>query len=365
MRTALVRFMCLITASAWGVTAHAKIIFMGAYPSSLLMFDEAKGTIAGRIPLTTGLPSSIRLSLDKKTIYVTTNDHNGIEVVDIATRKVTNHFVLNTPTKNYRFNGGTPDPTGKLFYAIVTEIDKLADHYDVGKPKYTVIDLQQQKILKSYEIAKEDESGAGGGRGGGFEISKDGKYLYQFRDKVIILDTTDFKVVDRLDLAKPDLPGMENVGFGGRLDSLDEPGQYISVFNAVDPYVHNRVFGIGHFDLTTRQMDFVPIGPSPTAMTGLQVTPDKKNAYAVVSNGALGNKRCEFWHFDMTTKAVKDRSEFACRSRFSFGMSGDGAKLYIYGAGFEIEVYDATTFKYEKTWDLNNDITMAGLIEVD
>jgi hypothetical protein len=365
MRTTIARFMCLAVVSAFGVTAHAKIIFMGAYPSSLLIFDEDKGAIAGRIPLTTGLPSSIRLSLDKKTIYVTTNDHNGIEVVDIATRKVTNHFVLNTPTKNYRFNGGTPDPTGKLFYAIVTEIDKLADHYDVGKPKYTVIDLQQQKILKTYDIAKEDENSNGGGRGGGFEISKDGKYLYQFRDKVIIIDTADFKVVDRLDLAKPDLPGMENVGFGGRLDSLDEPGQYVSVFNAVDPYVHNRVFGIGHFDLTTRQMDFAPIGPSPTAMTGLQVTPDKKDAYVVVSNGTLGNKRCEFWHFDMATKAVKDRSEFACRSRFSFGMSGDGKKLYIYGAGFEIEVYDAATFKYEKTWDLNNDITMAGLIEVD
>ena len=40
----------------------------------------------------------------------------------------------------------------------------------------------------------------------------------------------------------------------------------------------------------------------------------------------------------------------------------DGKKLYIYGAGFEIEVYDAATLKYERTWDLNNDITGAGLI---
>jgi hypothetical protein len=38
-------------------------------------------------------------------------------------------------------------------------------------------------------------------------------------------------------------------------------------------------------------------------------------------------------------------------------MSGDGKKLYIYGAGFEIEVYDAATLKYEKTWDLGNDVT--------
>jgi hypothetical protein len=31
-------------------------------------------------------------------------------------------------------------------------------------------------------------------------------------------------------------------------------------------------------------------------------------------------------------------------------------------AGYEIEVYDATTLKYERTWDLNNDVTGAGMI---
>jgi hypothetical protein len=43
-------------------------------------------------------------------------------------------------------------------------------------------------------------------------------------------------------------------------------------------------------------------------------------------------------------------------------MSSDGKKLYIYGAGFEIEVYDAATLKYERTWDLNTDITPAGIV---
>jgi hypothetical protein len=358
-------FLGLLAFAGVAGSAHGGTIFMGAYPSSLLVFDEGKGAIAGRIPLTTGLPTSIRLSMDRKTIYVTTNDHSGIEVIDVATRKVTNHFVLNTATKRYRFNGGTPDPSGKLFYAISTEIDKLADHFEVGKPKYTVIDLEQQKIVKTFDIAKEDENANGGGRGGGLEISKDGKYLYQFRDKVVILNTSDFKVVDRIDLAKPDLPGLENVGFGGVLDSISEPGQHVSLFNATDPYVHNRVFGVARFDLGNRQVNFTPIGPSPAAMTGLQVAPDKKDAYTVVSNGTLGNKRCEFWHFDLATNVVKDRNEFPCKSRFSFGMSHDGKKLYIYGASFEIEVYDAATLKYERTWDLNNDITGAGLIEID
>jgi hypothetical protein len=44
------------------------------------------------------------------------------------------------------------------------------------------------------------------------------------------------------------------------------------------------------------------------------------------------------------------------RNRFTLGISSDGKKLYIYGAGFQIEVYDAATFRYEKTWDLNNDV---------
>src|SRR5947209_19323855 len=89
-------------------------LFMGAYPDSIIVFDETKGQIVDRIRLSTGLPTSMRLSQDRKKIYVTTNDHSGVEVIDVATRKVINHFVLNTMTKRYRFNGGVPDPQDKL-----------------------------------------------------------------------------------------------------------------------------------------------------------------------------------------------------------------------------------------------------------
>src|SRR5215469_7419648 len=118
-------------------------LFLGAYPDSVLVVDEAKGQIVDRIHLTTGLPTSLRLSFDRKKIYVTTNDHSGMEVLDIATRKIISHFELNTPTKHYRFNGGTPDPQDKLFYTVTTEIEKQADRYEIDKPKYTVIDLAQ------------------------------------------------------------------------------------------------------------------------------------------------------------------------------------------------------------------------------
>jgi hypothetical protein len=343
--------------------AQASTLYMGAYPDSVIAFDESKGQIVDRVPLTTGLPTSLRLSLDRKKIYVTTNDHSGLEVIDVATRKVINHFVLNTATKRYRFTGGTPDPTDKLYYTVTTEIDKQADRYEIGKPKYTVIDLAQQKIGKTVDIPKEDEEANSNMFGrGGFDISPDGKYLFQFRDKVMILSADDFKVMDRIELAKPDLPGMDQIGFGGLLDSIGEPGQHISLFNSSDPYVHNRLFGIARFDLESRHVNYTAIGPAPAGMAGLQVAPDKKHAYTVVANGAHGNKRCEFWAFDLTSDQVTQRAEVACRTRFSFGMSGDGKKLYIYGAGFEIEVYDAATLTHERTWDLNNDVTGAGMV---
>src|SRR5579864_1036792 len=293
MKTLLSIILVLSCAAAQGAT-----LFMGAYPDSVIVFDEGKGQVVEKIPLVTGLPTAMRLSLDRKKIYVTTNDHSGLEVIDVATRKVINHFVLNTPTKRYRFNSGVADPQDKVFYTVTTEMNKLNDRYEIGKLKYTVIDLAQQKVVKTTDIAKEDENANANSYGrSSFEISPDGKYLYQFRDKVVILSADDFKVVDRIDLAKPEFADMENIGFGGLLDSISEPGQHISLFNSADPIVHNRVFGIARFDLSTRHVNFTPIGPAPTGMAGLQVAPDKKTAYTIVANGLHGNTRCEFWGF--------------------------------------------------------------------
>ncbi len=93
-------------------------------------------------------------------------------------------------------------------------------------------------------------------------------------------------------------------------------------------------------------------------MAGFHVTPDKKiglhrRLQRHPRQQALRILGASTWR----TNRIAKTAEVPCRSRFSFGMSTDGKKLYIYGAGFEIEVYDAATLKYESTWDLNNDVT--------
>ena len=365
----------LAVLALFGASASAGTLFCGAYPDWVLAIDESTGKVIDRIHLVTGLPTSVRMSHDKKTIYVSTNDHAGIEVIDVATRKVTNHFVLNDAAHRYRIQGGTPDPDGKVLYTTTTMITKLADRYELGKAKYTVIDLAQQKIVKTVDqggdgAAGEDVAtaggggggGGGGGRGGGFEISPDGKYLYQFGSTITVLKAEDFSVVERIQLEQPEAPAMENLGLGGMQEALSDPSQRVSIFNYSDPIVHNRVFGLAKFDLNTRKFDFTALGPAPVAMTNLRITPDKKEGFMVSTNGTQGNKRCEFWAVDLTNTRLERSGDVPCRTRFSFGLSTNGKKLYIYGAGFEIEVYDAVTFKKEATWDLGNDMTGGGLL---
>jgi len=137
----------------------------------------------------------------------------------------------------------------------------------------------------------------------------------------------------------------------------------ISVFNSQDPIVHRTIFGIAHFDLTRRTFDFSPVGPSASQMTGLQVTPDHKKGYAVAFNGTGGNRRCEFWEFDLTTNKLVRKQEFDGRARFTFGLSSTGKELYIYGAGFTIEIYDAATMQLRNTIDLNADIS-SGMVVI-
>ena len=338
---------------------HAETIVLGGYPDQLMFVDETSGIVTQKVTLDTGLPMSMHMSNDKKRLYVTTLTSSGIEILDTATRKITSKFSLNDATTKYRFNGGVPDPSGRYFYIFGTKMDKQVDAYRISKPQYMVVDLKLQKIVRTAEIDKEDE---GPGYRTQLVVSPDGKTLYVFGKKVVILDTATLKVIDRINLEKPDLPGMRDVNMGGSMENLHTPNEFVSLFNSQDPYVHNKIFGIARFNLTSRQFSFSPIGPAPDAMAGLQVTPDGKQGYTVVANGKLGAKRCEFWHFDLTTNQVMNKAEFPCRSRFTFGMSANGEKLYIYAAGYEVEVFDARTLQPEQTWALTNDIIGTGMV---
>lgn len=348
-------------ATTVSVQANAATIVLGGYPDQLQFVDDTNGHVTQKVTMETGLPSNIQLSADGKKIYVMTLTAAGLEVVDAYSHKVLTKFSLNTPIDKYRFLGGVPDASGHYFYAIGWHMNKLLDRYRIGKPQYLVIDIQEKKVVRSADI--DDDDKVSNGRPS-FAVSPNGKTFYVFSKKVLIVDTHDLKVTRRIDLAMPDSSLNRDVNMGGIIHAQRDPNHYISLFQSQDPYIHNKTFGVARFDLTSGTFNYTPIGAAPHTVEGLEISPDGKDGYAIEQNGEYGSQRCEMWHFDIKNNIAVDHAEFPCRRRFYFSMSYDGKKLYIYGAGYDIAVYNAKTLKQETDWELRNDITMAGIINL-
>jgi hypothetical protein len=150
---------------------------------------------------------------------------------------------------------------------------------------------------------------------------------------------------------------MENVTFAPEVDPNEDGNILTGIFNTQDPEVHRKVFGIATFRLNERKFDFTPVAPAVEGVSNIRFTPDHKKAYAVAITGTHGDRQCEFSGINVADTKLVQRQEFACRPRFSFATSSTGDALFIYSAGFELEVYDAASMKLQKTISMDADIT--------
>jgi DNA-binding beta-propeller fold protein YncE len=360
--TAVCGLQSAVAAVPTAPSAGAKgLLYVGAWPHTVIVIDEATENVVDRIDLKTDVPMTLTLSHDRKTLVATTIRHSGIEVIDLATRKVINSFELDHGNTQVRLGAVALDPNGKYLYSIVAPATKEVDRFSIEEPKFIVVGLAEKKIVRSAEFPKDAERwGASGMLAsyiGGVKVSPDGKFFYLFRESIMVFDTKDFKLVEKIDLEKPAYPGMQTLAIDPTDDPYAPPGVITSLFRTTDPFVHVPVFGIAHFDLTTREIDFTPVGPAANHMLELYVTPDRKKGYTVAFNGVPPNRRTEFWEFDMDSKKLVKKVEFDGRRRFDMAISSDGKSLYIYIAGFDVEIYDTSTLKLRKTIDLSADIT--------
>jgi hypothetical protein len=288
-------------------------------------------------------------------LYGSTVRDNAIVSINLATRKVTDSFLLNSADTNYRLSGLAIDPTGKELYSVATPIVKKIDHYDVQPPQFVRIDLAARKISQMVPFPK-DETAPNAYRRS-MKVSPDGKLLYLFGDKIQVFNTSDFKPVKTIELAKTTDPSTDQLSLSPTNDPNESVGKLTGIFETSDPYVHRRIFGIADVDLSNMSYDLTPVGPADASMQPMMLTPDKKLGYTVAVFGTHGDRITEFWVFDMATKKIINRKQFLGRTRLNFGMSADGTKLMIYNAGFQIELYDAKTLELEKTIDLEGDTT--------
>jgi hypothetical protein len=359
----------VLFASLSQASAAPHLAYIGTLDHKLLIIDEDQDAVVGEIQLG-GTPRTVALSADQKHLYII-NTRMTIEIVDLATRKVTGTIDLTDEhtqarvtavARNWfngegaqgRFSGIAVDPNGRYLYSTLRMIRKDKNEYHLDPPKFVVIDLNSKAVAKTFDFPREYDTGFG--FRATFKVSPDGKYLYVFDDDIMIMDLSSFTIVDRIPLAKPPYPGASPYRLTAGDDPYDGATSVTSLFVSVDPIVHKGTLGLASLDMTTRKVTYTPIG-ADLPMIGFMVAPGKRLAYSVMYTGAAGNRTTEWWTWDLQTHRVINRAPLESRTTFSFGISGDGTKLYLYGSGSTLEIFNAQTLKSEKLLFLNKDLT--------
>ena len=352
----------LSVCSAWGApppdtTSAGGFAYIGTLDKKLLVFDENKEEVVGEVALG-GVPRMTALSMDQKTLFIITTQM-AVETVDLATRKMISHFSLADEKSRPRIpraNGPSivADPTGRYLYTTMRVSVRESDYYRMEPAQFVVIDLQAKKIAKTFAFPPDMDQGFG--FGASYKVSPDGKLLYVFQEDVLVYDLATFKQIDKIDLSKPEFPGASPFHLNPAEDPNEDGKVVTSVFVTVDPVVHKGTLGLATLNLETHKAEFKPVGPA-LPMMGFVTSPDRTRGFSLMYTGAGANRRTEWWVWDMQAHKVIKKMEFSSRPTFRFGMSGDGKKLYLYGAGSTLEVFDAETLQSRKMIYLNKDTT--------
>jgi DNA-binding beta-propeller fold protein YncE len=352
-------FSALLTAQT--ATSLKGLMYVGTIDHKLLVINENTGDVVGEIPVG-GIPRTTVLSADKTKLHIVTTQMQ-VETVDLASRQVIGSFPLSDGKSSPRmprgaggrsFSGLAVDPAGRYLYATMSLTVKEIDQYRTDPPEFVTIDLQDKKIAKSIPFPKGYDQGFG--FAATYKISPDGKLLYVFDDDIVVFELATMKEVDRIALAKPEYPGASPYRLAASDDPNDDPAVVTTVFTSVDPIVHKETLGLAKIDLSTHKVDYEPIGPA-FPMVGFALTPDRKKGYSLMIERTGGNREAEWWVWDIASHSVIKKVPVPARISFRLGMSSDGKKLYLYGAGSTIEFFDADTLQSTKLLYLNKDTT--------
>jgi hypothetical protein len=322
------------------------LLYIGTYGGNIQVFDEATEKLAHEIKLQTGIPRSLILSADKKRFYVLDSTLEKIEIVDIASRKTVDTFTLSSGPTKVRIRSMQVDPLQRFIILLTRSATKKSDRWEISDVALQLYDLKQKKITRDVPWpggeARENVN---------MRFSPDGKLLYFFGDDVLIVETENFTEVDTWQLSRPIEQGLGRVNFGAVDDVNDDPGFFTGLFTMQDPVMNRRIMGIGRVNLPAKSVEFHPIGPAEGV--GFAMTPDRKRAFGLLQQ--IG--RYEFWSFDLEQKKLLNRTEFPGRPRMALRVSSNGRLLYVFQAGATIDVYDAATYRYLRTIEMNADQT--------
>ncbi len=322
------------------------LMYIGTYAGNVQIFDEATEKQVGEIKLQTGIPRSLIVSYNKQRFYALDSTYEKIEIVDIASRTTSATFTLSEGATKTRIRGMQVDPLERFMILLTRSATKRIDRWEISDVALQLYDLREKKITRNIPWPDGEVR-----ENVNLRFSPDGKLLYFFGDDILIVETEKFTEVDTWALSRPLEQGLGRVNFGAVDDVNDDPGFFTGLFSMQDPVQNRRIMGIGRVNLVGKRVEFHPIGPSEGM--GFAMAPDRKRGYGLLQQ--IG--RYEFWTFDLEQKKLLNRIDFAGRPRMALRVSSNGKLLYIFSAGATIDVYEAATFKYLRTIEMNADQT--------
>jgi hypothetical protein len=323
------------------------LMYIGTYGKAIYVIDEATGTVATKIPLRTGIPRQMILSHDQKRFYIIDATQEHVEVVDIAGRRTIDTFSLSKGNEKVRIWGFNVEPRDRYAILLTKTYKKLSDRYEVTGPHLLRYDLTRHQVADTIKWPQNQTR-----ESARLLFSPNGEHLYFFsEDSTLVYETQRFTEVDRWQYAQSLDEGMGRFEFGFPSQAYEPPGFYTGLFRFTDPVQNRRMMGVARVNLAERSVDFFTLGPNENVSFAL--APGGARAYGLRQE--VGNY--EFWTFDIANRRIANRARFAGRPRMGLVTSSNGQLLYIYVAGNTIDVYDAATYRYLRTIELDADTT--------
>ena len=335
------------------ISAGNGTLYLAAFPSHILVIDEATASVVDEIAVPHGPPRALVVSADRSRFHFVDTTFEHMTTVDVAARAVADSFTLSEGNRKVRIRSFRVAPDGQTAILHVDAAVKLIDRYEVEPYQLLQVDLATHEVLR--ELPWPTGAASFGSR---MLFSPDGEYLYFFdRADILILEADTFDEVDRWSLREPVEPGMGRMQFGFDDDLLyEEPGFFTNLFTVHDDAQDRDLLGIARIDLPNREVvDFYTIGPPRPIQFAL--APGRQRAYGLSSS----IDHYEFWTFHLDERRIGYRRPIEGRPRMALDVSTNGEVLYISSAGNTIDFYDAETFDYLDTLTLDGDMT-SGLI---
>jgi len=166
MRKAGVRHVgigCLLLVMALSAFAADKIsggngtLYLGGRPNKIFIIDEATEKVTGEILCKTGTPTDLSLSEDHKRFYLLNIAYEDVEIIDIASKQVIDHFRLSEGNKKARVFGMEADPLNRFMILLTKTATKESDHFEISAPTLQLYDLKEHKVTRSIPWPKGEE----------------------------------------------------------------------------------------------------------------------------------------------------------------------------------------------------------------